>query len=213
MTAKRSETDTKYVCDTCPRTFHFWRHYLKHMQVHKDTVFQKYFECWAAFNSFIQYIAHFEIHGDDTELNFMYCSESFSSHDTLRLHQNIHTRGNHFICEVGHRECNTKKSQYVLLHGAKMSVNSGVCLDGFPQKKAEVRSTHHNDGNKQFSRHICGKVFSFKSQLKGHQETHNNEISHSCPVCDKPLVDELLHRLFTKGFETALFLKSKLTKN
>ncbi|GFY43480.1 hypothetical protein TNIN_297641 [Trichonephila inaurata madagascariensis] len=185
MTAERPGEDTKYVCDTCHRTFQFRRHYLKHMQVHKDTVFQKCFECAAAFNSYIQYLEHIEIHEQESTLKCLYCSECFKSPEDHRLHENQHTRRNRFICEICNRKFKTERSlqRHLPLHGAEKSNNSEVCNRGLTQKKAEETSTHPNDGKMQFKCHICEKIFRYKCRLKQHQETHSNEKSHSCPVC------------------------------
>ncbi|GFY58055.1 hypothetical protein TNIN_231921 [Trichonephila inaurata madagascariensis] len=146
MSAELSGGDTDYVCDTCHRTFHFRRHYLKHMQVHKETFSHQCFQCAAAFNSSLEFLDHFKNHVQDLDLNYMYCRESFSSRDTLRRHQNNRTRKNPFICEMDHTKFNTERSQHVMLHGAERSVNSGVCNLVFPQKEAKETFMHHTMG-------------------------------------------------------------------
>ncbi|GFQ69006.1 hypothetical protein TNCT_609001 [Trichonephila clavata] len=127
MTPERSGEEPKYDCDTCHRTFQFQRHYLKHMQVHKETPFDKNSEYVAACNSNIQCLDHLRTHEQESTLKCMYCSESLSSPDTRRVHENNHTRGNPFICEVCHKKYETKGSlqRHLLLHGSERLINSG----------------------------------------------------------------------------------------
>ncbi|GFQ68065.1 hypothetical protein TNCT_394141 [Trichonephila clavata] len=152
MTPERSGEEPKYDCDTCQRTFQFRRHYLKHMQVHKETPFDKNSEYVAAFNSNIQCLDHLRTHEQESTLKCMYCSESLSSPDTRRVHENNHTRGNPFICEVCHKKYETKGSlqRHLLLHGSERLINSGECSGGFPHKDKTEKPFHHHKGEKQF---------------------------------------------------------------
>ncbi|GFY77898.1 hypothetical protein TNIN_12651 [Trichonephila inaurata madagascariensis] len=121
MSAERSGEDTKYVCDTCHRIFQFRTPYLKHMQVHKETLFHQCFECALGFTSDIQYFDHLKFHIQDSTLKCLYCSEFFSSPDIRRLHENNHFIGNRFICEICNRKFATEMplEQHLPLHGPK----------------------------------------------------------------------------------------------
>ncbi|GFQ65696.1 hypothetical protein TNCT_150171, partial [Trichonephila clavata] len=152
MTAERSGEEPKYVCDACHRTFQFRRHYLKHMQVHKETFFDKRSECAAEFNSNIQCIDHLRTHEPESALKCLYCSESFSSTDARRLHENNHTKGSCFICEVCHKEFETKGflQRHLLLHGTERPINSGVWKGGSRHENETATPTHHHKEEKQF---------------------------------------------------------------
>ncbi|GFY45480.1 hypothetical protein TNIN_262211 [Trichonephila inaurata madagascariensis] len=160
MPAEQAE-HPNYDCDTCHRTFQFRRHYLKHLEVHKDNLFCKCLECVAAFNSEIQLRDHLRTHAKDSTLMCMNCSKTLSSPDIRKQQENNHFIGNRFICEVCNRTFDTEMSleQHLPLHGAENPVNSGVYTGEFTQKKAEEIFTHDHDAEKQLRCHICEKIF------------------------------------------------------
>ncbi|GFY66223.1 hypothetical protein TNIN_287681 [Trichonephila inaurata madagascariensis] len=121
-----SAEDPKHHCDTCHRTFQFRRHYLKHLEVHKDNLFCKCLECVAAFSSNIQLHDHLRTHAPDSTLMCMYCSKTLSSPDIRKLHENEHTAETCLICEVCHRIFQDKMSleRHLLLHREEKLFNS-----------------------------------------------------------------------------------------
>ncbi|GFY43989.1 hypothetical protein TNIN_421441 [Trichonephila inaurata madagascariensis] len=186
MTDAHSGDDKRYVCDMCNRIFQFRRHYLKHMKVHKDTVFQKCFDCSSAFNSFIQFLDHIKTHELGTALKCAYCSESLSSPDARRLHENNHLIGNRFICKVCNRMFDTEMSleQHLELHGPEKPINSEVCTGEFTQKKAEETSTHDHD-RKKIRCHFVEKSLVANISLNNMKRHTAMRIPIPAQICDQ----------------------------
>ena len=138
------------------------------------------------------------------------CFKKFTTKQSLKYHNNIHTREKPYQCETCSKsfaQLSTLKS-HERTHAGKKSFKCKTCSKWF--STASICKKHENmhTGEKPYQCETCHKCFFSKHHLLIHERVHTGEKPYACKYCQKCFANEsnlnrhiLIHTVITQPLQ------------
>lgn len=98
---KHSQNRLAYCCDVCGKQFNRLRHYMDHMNVHKDVSPWVCNDCGRSYKNRSAFSRHVSECGRDTAAQCDHCSKLYKTRRLLHQHIKSEHSGDQYLCECG----------------------------------------------------------------------------------------------------------------
>ncbi|KAM7225374.1 hypothetical protein CapIbe_023351 [Capra ibex] len=163
------DTERRFVCQQCGKSFTRNSNLVKHQVIHSGEKPFKCGECGKLFRRNFSLLEHQRIHSGEKPYACGECGKTFTRGSNLIKHQIIHTGEKPYGCD----ECGKR----------------------FGRNFTLMEHQRIHSGERPYSCDVCGKAFSRSSNLIEHQRTHSSEKPYTCSQCPKAFkgISQLIH--------------------
>ncbi|XP_015317017.2 zinc finger protein 92 homolog [Bos taurus] len=163
------DTERRFVCQQCGKSFTRNSSLVKHQVIHSGVKPFKCGECGRHFQHKFSLTEHQRTHSGEKHYTCGECGKTFTRGSSLMKHQIIHTGEKPYGCD----ECGKR----------------------FGRKFTLTEHQRIHSGERPYSCDVCGKAFTRSSNLIEHQRTHSSEKPYTCSQCPKAFkgISQLIH--------------------
>ncbi|OWF36124.1 Zinc finger protein 208 [Mizuhopecten yessoensis] len=210
------QTQERYKCDQCGKTFSQFHEMQKHLDIHtqhlQDSQVGKFSceLCNKDYKSRAGLRVHMEVHQKSNKCRI--CGRCYYRKSYLLLHMKIHSRpasvGHCKLCDKTFRTKLVLKKHINSIHSVHPCETCGTKFMGKRVLDFHKLAHEHENQSRKFFCDICGDIYKSEDSFRTHLEIHKDESKpYVCGICGKSsnTVKGLANHLLTVNYHTGKY--------